>query len=91
MSDYHPIECGLHSEYELAIMRGQRVRLSWSDEAGENYTEVLIPLDLIARQGEEFLRVQGIDGGSGAGPDAGRGGEKRDIRLDRISAFSPLR
>jgi Rho-binding antiterminator len=71
-TDYTPIDCSLHSEYELAIMHGKRLRLSWRDPEGYHRIEVLVPVDLRTRQGEEFLVA--ID------PP----GTEREIRLDRI-------
>ncbi|RTZ61283.1 MAG: transcriptional antiterminator, Rof, partial [Gammaproteobacteria bacterium] len=29
MTDYQPIDCGIHSEYEVAILRGKPIRLRW--------------------------------------------------------------
>jgi len=71
-TDYTPIDCRLYSEYELAIMHGKRLRVSWRDAEGPPRMEVLVPVDLRTRQGEEFLVA--IDS---------RGAE-REIRLDRI-------
>ncbi len=72
MTDYHPIDCGLHSEYELAIMHRQRLRLCWQDPDGTEHIEVIMPLDLQTRAGEEFLIVRTA------------AGERLHIRLDRI-------
>jgi Rho-binding antiterminator len=71
-TDYTPIDCGLYSEYELAIMHGARLQLRWRDVEGFPRIEVLIPVDLRTRQGEEFLVV--ID----------HAGDEREIRLDHI-------
>jgi Rho-binding antiterminator len=71
-TDYTPIDCSLYSEYELAIMHGKRLRVSWRDADGPARIEVLVPIDLRTCQGEEFLVV--ID----------RHGTERQIRLDRI-------
>jgi len=74
MTDYTPIDCGLHSEYELAIMHGRSLQLRWRDEAGKAHNELLRPLDLQARNKEEFLVVEN------------RQGERMCFRLDRIEA-----
>ena len=74
---YEPIDCGLYSEYELAIMHRRRLRLVWQDAEGSAHIEALTPGDLRTRQGEEFLVF--ID------PD----GTEREIRLDRIKECSP--
>ena len=55
MTDYQPIECGLHSQYELAIMRSQSIWLRWKDSDGETHEEHVQPFDLITQNHEEFL------------------------------------
>ena len=75
MSDYRPVSCALHSEFELAIMRGQRMELKWHDDDGVARQAVVTPLDLVTRNHEEFLLVE-------------YEGERRAIRLDRIGAAS---
>ncbi len=72
MTDYTPIDCGLHSEYELAIMHGRRLQLRWRDEAGKAHNELLRPLDLQACNKEEFLVVENSQG------------ERMRLRLDHI-------
>ena len=76
MTDYTPVDCGLHSEYELAIMQHVRVKLGWRDATGAVHIETVIPVDLRTRNSEEFLVVSGADGA------------KLEIRLDRITHFS---
>ena len=71
-TDYRPIDCSLYSEYELAVMHGKRLRICWRDAQGSPRIEVLIPIDLRTRQGEEFLVVKDHNG------------FEREIRLDRI-------
>jgi len=71
-TDYKPIDCSLYSEYELAIMHGSRLQVSLRDAEGTPRIEVLGPVDLRTRQGEEFLVA--ID----------HAGAEREIRLDRI-------
>jgi Rho-binding antiterminator len=53
--NYKPIDCGLHSEYELAIMHGRTLKLKWLDENGNVLTEKLKPLDIETRDQQEFL------------------------------------
>ena len=55
MTDYSPVDCGLHSEYELAIMRTSKLTLSWYDATGTKHIELLVPTDLRSRNGEEFM------------------------------------
>ena len=53
MTDYTPVDCGLHSNYELAIMQHQPVRLSWQDNEASVHTETVLPTDLVTRNGEK--------------------------------------
>ncbi len=57
MTDYTPIDCGRHSEFELAIMHGDTLNLIWRDADGATHTEVVIAADLLTRNSEEFMRV----------------------------------
>ena len=78
MSDYTPIDCGQHSEYELAIMQRHKLRLSWQDSDGQTHLETVTPTDLLVREHEEFLVVRTQSGGI------------RELRLDRVhSAVVP--
>lgn len=66
--DYTPVACGVYSEYELAILRRRRLHLRWRDTEGVDHIEVVRPVDLRTRHGEEFMALE--DG--------------RELRLDRI-------
>lgn len=77
MTDYTPIDCGLHSEYEVAILHRQKLRMSWRSEQGDQ-VQVLLPRDLQTRDGEEFLIAEAADG------------EVLRLRLDRITHAEPL-
>jgi Rho-binding antiterminator len=77
MTDYVPIDCGLHSEYELAIMHRNKLQLTWRDDRGTVHLEVLTPIDLRTRHGEEFMRVRD------------REGVEQEIRLDYILRHNP--
>jgi len=72
MTDYIPVDCSLHSEYELAIMHRDKLKLSWRDANGETCIATITPVDLRTRNSEEFLAVSGADG------------TELEIRLDRI-------
>ena len=74
MSDYRPIECGLHSRYELAVMHRMPLTLCWQGSDGLTHLETLLPEDLETRNGEEFLVLR-----NGAG-------ERLKVRLDHITA-----
>lgn len=74
MSDYTPVDCVLHSAYELAIMQHRRLALTWHGDLQADYSEMVTPVDLFTQDGGEYLRVR----------------DSRDlghsIRLDRITA-----
>jgi Rho-binding antiterminator len=72
MTDYIPVDCRLHSEYELAVMHKQKYRLTWCDTDGIVYLESVTPTDLLARNNEEYLKVVNNEG------------VEQEIRLDRI-------
>jgi len=72
MTDYTPVDCGLHSEYQLAVMHQERLRLTWRDINGQLRTEAVPPKDLLSRHHEEFLLV------------SREGGKGEKIRLDHI-------
>ena len=79
MSDYIPIDCALHSEYELAIMHHHKLRLSWEDIDGQTHVETVTPTDLLARQRQEFLVLRN------------QNQQTFELRLDRIRSAAVLR
>ncbi|HEX6929308.1 MAG TPA: transcriptional antiterminator, Rof [Gammaproteobacteria bacterium] len=70
--DYVPIDCDLYERYELAIMHRETLFIRWRDAAGMIHLEPLQPVDLRARNGEEYLHTRTADG------------QKRVLRLDAI-------
>lgn len=62
MTDYTPVDCGLHSEYELAIVQEKELRVSWRSPDGLSHVEILRPLDLVTSQHEEFMIAETRDG-----------------------------
>jgi Rho-binding antiterminator len=75
MSDdegYTPIDCGVYSEYELAIMHRRRLRLHWLDEEGGDHIESVMPQDLRTEEKREYLIAEREDG------------SPLKLRLDRI-------
>ncbi|OOZ41318.1 hypothetical protein BOW53_04160 [Solemya pervernicosa gill symbiont] len=76
--DYTPIDCGLYSRFEVAIMHRCRLRLSWSDVTGTAHIDTVMPLDLETREGSEYLIAESSLG------DAIR------LRLDLITSFDPV-
>jgi len=71
---YQPILCSRYDQFELAIMRGQPVELVWEDEAGQHQSQRMLPVDLVTRDGEEFLVITSVSPGEDA----------NQVRLDRI-------
>lgn len=71
-SDYQPIDCGLYSRYEEAILRRGKLRVHWHDEQGADHVEVVLPTDLETLTGTEYLIARSEQH------------EPRSIRLDRI-------
>lgn len=76
-SGYRPVDCGLHSSYELLIMQHRSCRLDWYDATGAMHTRIVVPTDLYTRNSEEFMIVT----------DAA--GVTHTIRLDRIRHCTP--
>jgi Rho-binding antiterminator len=68
---YAPIGCDSYSEYELAIMHRQRLRLRWHD-GNVVYEQIVLPIDLKTARHEEYLICRD------------NSGETHTIRLDRI-------
>lgn len=69
---YVPLDCGLHSEYELAIMHKTILQMTWLDQYQQQHEENLMPLDLKTKNHKEYLIVQTSQG------------EVQEIRLDKI-------
>jgi Rho-binding antiterminator len=69
---YVPIACGLHSEYELAIMHRVMVQLVWIDQHDNKQQQSLMPVDLKTINKREYLIARTLNG------------EDVDIRLDKI-------
>ncbi len=72
---YRPIDCSLHDELELRAMRAVHCDLVSRDEQGVMRRRRAVIADLITRQGEEFVR---LDGGS-------------EIRLDHLLEVDGVR
>jgi transcriptional antiterminator Rof (Rho-off) len=78
MTDYRPIACELHSQYELAIMQNRFVQVVWNAGADEVKQERLKPIDFLVSHGEEFLLLEQEDG------------NKTKIRLDHILKIADI-
>jgi Rho-binding antiterminator len=77
MSDYVPIPCIEHERLEFAVLRRQKLDLSWLDEAGETRFSTVLPTDVTTRDQAEWLTYQNLNGTIGV------------LRLDRILAAKP--
>ena len=71
--DYKPIACGLYSEYEVAIMHRETLRLHWRDNTGMDHIDRVVPSDLQTRNHCEYLIASDCADGS-----------QLEIRLDHI-------
>jgi Rho-binding antiterminator len=76
--DYRPIPCQMYAELEVAIMHQIRLRLAWHTTDREARLEQVLPVNLRTREREEYLLAEDS------------GGHVLEIRLDRISRFTPL-
>lgn len=68
---YQPIACSLWDQWELAILKKQRLRLSFVDDQGVLQQTEGTPVDLITRHKAEYLIVE-------------IAGKRQEIRLDRL-------
>ncbi|MCW8917292.1 MAG: transcriptional antiterminator, Rof [Gammaproteobacteria bacterium] len=69
---YTPIDCGLYSQYEVAILHRTPLQLRWHDEAGREQNARILPRDLQIRDHVEYLLVEDSNGATFA------------VRLDHI-------
>lgn len=75
MSGYQPIPCVEHEKLEYAVLKRQRLRLSFRDEAGARHDLLALPTDVATRDGAEWLSYRDEAGGEGV------------LRLDRLLSF----
>jgi len=78
MTDYRPIDCGVYSGYEIAILRRRLLRLAWAAPGGVTRIDNVRPLDLKTRSSEEFLLAEDSSG------------RLLEIRLDHISRCAEI-
>ncbi|HEY0721119.1 MAG TPA: transcriptional antiterminator, Rof [Gammaproteobacteria bacterium] len=80
MSDhYRPIDCNLHSQYELYIMHKELLRMAWLDEQGQEHIDLLTPKDMSTELGAEYMVCEN-----------GHHLQMK-IRLDRIVRATPMK
>lgn len=71
---YSPIDCGLHDELQLRVMRGREVDVTWLDSSGATRQRTGRVVDVFSRAGAEFLRLD----------------DDSEIRLDRLHEVDGL-
>jgi transcriptional antiterminator Rof (Rho-off) len=76
-TDYQPIACASYDQYEIAILHGRRLHLTWQED-NVIYDRVVTPLNLRTAHGEEFLVLRLPTG------------ETREVRLDHIRRVETL-
>ena len=54
LNHYQPIACDRHDIYEIAILRGQSLRLKWRQQ-GQTHQRTVRPRDLVIADGAEWL------------------------------------
>ena len=77
MTDYEPVDCGLHSKYELLVMQAVQIQIIFRDTDLAMHTDTGVATDLFSKNGEEFLSFSGTH-------------SNKLIRLDRIIACELL-
>jgi len=60
-NQYQPISCELYSEYELAIIHRQSIKLVWQT-ARQIHMATVIPEDLVTKDHQEFLLARDHQG-----------------------------
>ncbi len=70
-SGYKPISCAHYDQYEIAILHGGKMRLTWQAD-NVVYDQVVTPLNLRTAHGEEYLLLRLASG------------ETAEVRLDHI-------
>ena len=76
-TDYQPISCANYDQYEIAILHGSKLHLTWHVD-NVIYDQVVTPLNLRTAKGEEFLILRLADG------------ETAQVRLDHIRRTQAL-
>lgn len=76
-TDYKPISCANYDQYEIAILHGSKLHLTWQID-NVIYNQVVTPLNLRTAHGEEFLILRLADGATA------------QVRLDHIRRTQTL-
>ena len=78
VGEYIPVNCSIYARYELAILKGQALRIAWTGRQRQSHVETLYPVDLRTRWHSEFMIAHN------------RLGQQRVLRLDRIQSATVL-
>ncbi len=70
-TDYKPISCASYDQYEIAILHGSKMHLTWQTD-NVIYDQVVTPLNLRTALGAEYLTLRLASG------------ETAEVRLDHI-------
>ncbi|HEX5055706.1 MAG TPA: transcriptional antiterminator, Rof [Gammaproteobacteria bacterium] len=76
--EYVPVKCSIYAQYELAILKGQALRIAWTGHQHQSHVETLYPVDLRTRWHSEFMIAHN------------QLGQQRVLRLDRIQSATVL-
>lgn len=77
-SDYTPIDCATHSQFELHIMHKDSLKVCWNDEVGMTHIDIIQPYDLQSSKQGEYMYAYSSEK------------QRLQIRLDKIIAFSQI-
>jgi len=70
-TSYTPISCANYDQYEIAILHGNQMHLTWQTD-NMIHNQVVTPLNLRTAHGEEYLILRLASG------------ETAEVRLDQI-------
>lgn len=59
MNDYKPVGCGFYDELEILAMRRQTALIEYRDESGDTQRTESRVEDVFAKNGEEFVQIDG--------------------------------
>ncbi|MEL6107793.1 MAG: hypothetical protein AAFU85_17345 [Planctomycetota bacterium] len=58
-SSYKPVGCGFYDELEILAMRRETALIEYLDESGQTRRKETRVEDVFAKNGEEFLQIEG--------------------------------
>lgn len=75
--DYQSVSCMQHERLEFSVLRRIPLKMSYRLN-GQDWNEVVMPLDVTTRERAEWLKIRSEDG------------SLAEIRLDWISSFDEV-